>query len=115
VITSAFDSSSIGKTFKVKVLCYNVEGETYSDTASILLADMPLAPENGVRKVQSLSSTTKLAVEFDSLPNESLNGATILSYSLEIDYDLSGNFKSLMGEDTDQLGLTHIESGLTKE
>lgn len=116
MITSPFtDPTAVGKTFRVKVLCYNVEGETYSDTSSILLADSPLAPLTQVRKVQSLSTTTRLALEFDALPDERLNGATVLSYSLEIDNDLSGNFVSLIGFKVDQLGLTHIESGLTKE
>ena len=51
-----------------------------------------------MRKVQSLSTTTTIALEFDALPDESLNGSGVLSYSLEIDYDLSGNYKVLIGE-----------------
>jgi hypothetical protein len=51
-----------------------------------------------VRKVQNLSTTTRIALEFDALPEESLNGSIILSYSLEIDYDLSGNYQVLIGE-----------------
>lgn len=51
-ITSPFtDPTTIGRTFRIKVLCYNVEGETYSDTASIILADVPAAPQTLVRKV----------------------------------------------------------------
>lgn len=65
VITSAFDATSVGKLFRVKVLSYNVEGETYSDTASITLGDVPNAPLTAVRKVQALSTTSKLAMEFD--------------------------------------------------
>lgn len=51
-------------------------------------------------------------VEFDDLPSESLNGLSVLSYSLEIDYDLSGNFIPVIGNPVDQLGLTHIENNL---
>jgi len=43
--------TSIGKEFRAKVLTYNIEGSTYSDIASITLADVPSAPSNVVRKV----------------------------------------------------------------
>jgi hypothetical protein len=36
----------------------------------------------------------------------------VLSYSLEIDYDLSGNYRALIGDLVDQLGLTYIENNL---
>jgi hypothetical protein len=65
-----------------------------------------------VRKIQSLSTTSSLALEFDMLPKASLNGLPVLSYSLEIDFDLSSNFLSLIGESVNQLGLTYIESNL---
>jgi hypothetical protein len=51
MITSAFDSTSVGKLFRVKVLSFNVEGETYSDTASITIGDVPDVPLTEVRKV----------------------------------------------------------------
>lgn len=72
-----------------------MESETFSDTASLTLGDVPSAPQNKVRKVQSLSTTNSLAMEFDEIMET--NGLPILSYSLEIDYDLSGNFVALMG------------------
>ena len=70
-ITSTFsDPASIGLEFRIKVNSYNVEGDTDSDTASIILADTAEAPTNPVKKIQSLSSTTSLAVEFDELAPE---------------------------------------------
>jgi hypothetical protein len=73
-----------------------------------VLADVPTAPVTLIRKVQELSTTTSLAVEFDALPAVSFNGLTPLSYSLEIDFDLSGNYIPQIGFTTDQLGLTHF-------
>jgi len=35
------------------------------------------------------------------------NGLPILSYSLEIDYNLSGSFTALIGDKQDQLGLQY--------
>jgi hypothetical protein len=64
-ITSPFDTSSVGKTFRVKIACFNVEGFTFSDIASITLADAPSQPPTPVRKIQSLSTASSLAVEFD--------------------------------------------------
>jgi hypothetical protein len=52
-ITSPFtDPSAVGLTFRIKVLCYNIEGSTFSDIASIILADVPTAPQNLPRKIQ---------------------------------------------------------------
>jgi hypothetical protein len=50
-ITRGFTSSSIGSEFQVKVVSFNDESQTDSDVANIVLADRPLAPQNGVRKV----------------------------------------------------------------
>lgn len=90
VITEGFTTDSIGKQFRVKVLASNIEGSTYSDIATIVLGDKPSAPENPVRKLTS--STSSLTVEYDELAVSSLNGLAVQSYSLEIDWDLSGNF-----------------------
>jgi hypothetical protein len=51
-------------------------------------------------------------MEFDEVTET--NGLPILSYSLEIDYDLSGNFVSVIGYQVDQMALSHTESGLVK-
>lgn len=50
-ITRGFTSDSIGQEFKVKVISFNDESQTDSDIANIVLADRPLPPQNGVRKV----------------------------------------------------------------
>lgn len=76
--------------YRVKILAYNVEGETYSDIASIIVADVPSQPQDQIRKVSATQTT--ISVEFDGLTSEKPNGLVVLSYSLEIDYDLSGDF-----------------------
>lgn len=38
----------------------------------------------------------------------------MLSYALEIDYDLSGNFVQLIGHEVDQMALSYTVSGLIK-
>jgi len=92
----------------------NREGSTDSDVATITLADLPEAPATVVRKVQELSSTSSLALEFDALPSESMNGLPVLSYSIEIDSKLDGNFIALIGYESDSLTLTylHLVQGL---
>lgn len=83
VITETFGPANIGLSFRVKVLSYNMEGETFSDTASIILADVPQAPEWPVSKVTSTLST--ITVSYLALTN--VNGLPILSYSLEVDFN----------------------------
>lgn len=52
VITTPFESpDALGLEFRIKTLAYNVEGETYSDIASIVLADVPSAPLTLIEKV----------------------------------------------------------------
>lgn len=50
------------------------------------------------------------------MPSESLNGLAVLSYSVEIDNDLSGNFNPLVGYASDSLSLSYsyIVQGLIK-
>jgi hypothetical protein len=60
-----------------------VEGETYSDVATIVLGDVPSAPTTLVEKVQEKSTPTSLFVSFAEVTET--NGLPILTYSLEID------------------------------
>ena len=72
---------------------FNVDGQTDSAFANIVLGDFPSAPTTSVYQVSNVwTSLSKLVVGFDELPQASTNGLPILSYSLEIDYDLSGDF-----------------------
>lgn len=50
-ITSPFTIASIGLTFRVKVVSFNIDGETESAVASVVLGDVPNAPSTLVEKV----------------------------------------------------------------
>lgn len=94
VITSPFTVASIGLSFRVKIVSYNVDGETESAVATIVLGDVPDASTTVVEKITTPNnhSSNKLTVQFAALPSVGNNGLPILSYSLEIDYDLNGSF-----------------------
>lgn len=94
MISSPFTLASIGESFRVKIVSYNVDGETESAVGTIVLGDVPDAPLTVVEKITTASSqsSNKLSVQFAALPSSSNNGLPILSYSLEIDYNLSGSF-----------------------
>lgn len=94
VISSPFTLASIGESFRVKIVSYNVDGETESAVGTIVLGDVPDAPTTVVEKITtgSSQSSNKLSVQFAALPSSGNNGLPILSYSLEIDYNLSGSF-----------------------
>lgn len=49
-ITSPFTLASIGTSFRVKIVSYNVDGETESAVATIVLGDVPDAPTTVVEK-----------------------------------------------------------------
>lgn len=53
-------------------------------------------------------------MEFDALVAASSNGLEILSYSLEIDYNLSGKFTPVTGNVVNSMSLTHLVTGLQK-
>ncbi len=42
------------------------------------------------------------------------NGLTLLSYSLEIDYNLSGDFTPITGNVVNSMSLAYLVTGLTK-
>jgi hypothetical protein len=94
VISSPFTLASIGESFRVKIVSYNLDGETESAVGTIVLGDVPDAPLTVVEKITTASSqsSNKLSVQFAALPSSGNNGLPILSYSLEIDYNLSGSF-----------------------
>ena len=63
----------------------------FSDIISIAMANNP-AQAGIIRKLDALSSTTKLAIEWDPVPDSATPGGNILFYSIYIDDGLSGDF-----------------------
>lgn len=98
VITSPFTVASIGLSYRVKIVSFNVDGQTDSAVATIVLGDVPSAPTTLVQKVIGTSSySQRLVVSYAALHASSENGLPVLSYSLEIDNNLSGSFQALIG------------------
>ncbi len=64
VISAPFNLASVGETFRVKIVSYNVDGETESAVATIVLGDIPDAPLTVVEKVTTTNnhSSKKLTV-----------------------------------------------------
>jgi hypothetical protein len=86
-----------GKDFIIYVRVYTVEGYFDSDYTSITLADVPDQPTTAPYITQSSSSASKLVINYDALSTSENGGSTILSYSLEWDYQNGGEFEELIG------------------
>jgi len=70
VITSVFDATSVGKEYRVKVTALNIEGETDSDIANIILGERPSAPLTMVAKDQAQSSSSTLHIVYDAVTSQ---------------------------------------------
>jgi len=113
VITSPFTAGNLeGREYRIYVTAFNRDGSTDSDIATITLGDVPLAPPTAPFKLQSMSSTSTIAVQIDAIPASEQEGLTVVSYCLEIDDNLDNVFREVNGCITTSMALTHIVRGL---
>ena len=73
----------IGATFMFKVEVYNINGSTFSEPVSFVIADKPAAPTSPPTSDFSVTNTTQIKIDINVQPDD--GGSMILSYSLEID------------------------------
>lgn len=93
-----------GKTFWIYLEATNSEGTSTSGIVSILLAQLPSKPNNPVSLVAW--DKDELTVRFDALTLNSENGGSlILSYQLDIDDGLNGEFIPVIGFNSNSLKL----------
>lgn len=77
---------------------------TYSETVSYILADIPSAPANGPQDTVTETTSSQIKVSFDPLTTEAqTGGSSILSYNLQVDDGLGGDFIDLFGQNSDVL------------
>jgi hypothetical protein len=75
--------SAAGSAYMFKIEAYNVNGNTFSEPVSFVLADTPAAPLNAPTSDLSVSSDSQLKIDIALCYAD--GNSPILSYSLEID------------------------------
>lgn len=93
---TSMGSATAGSTVMIKLAAYAFDS-AFSSVKSVLVAVVPDAPTTSVKRIDDGSKDSTITVSFDPLPTASMNGAQVLSYSLEISNGTSGNFAVYSG------------------
>ena len=110
-----FPTSSEGSAFRVKITAFNSGGrQADSSSQTFILASVPDTPTDSSVSDTSVTSSSVIKVSYGTTP--SFNGnCPILSYSLEIDDGLGGNYTKLIGYTSNSLITSYtISSGIIK-
>lgn len=88
-------------------------GSILSSSAGFVLANVPDTPLTAPTSDIAISSYSRLKIDYATIAVN--GGSPILSYSLEIDNGLGGDFIALYGIDTNTLSTTFtISSGIVR-
>jgi hypothetical protein len=101
-----------GSTYIFQLRAYNINGVAISQTSAFVLASIPAAPTAAPDSDLAQSSFEQLKISYSEVSDD--GGSPILSYSLEIDDGLGGQFKSLYGETVDTMSLSTLYKNVTR-
>lgn len=107
---TAFSPSDVGLDFVLYLEVYTEAGDTaQSEHGTITLADVPDQPVAPPYKAAPpASSGSRLLLHYDALTPSQNGGLPILSYSLEIDDGLGGEYYALTGLTVTSLATSHL-------
>ena len=88
-------SSNEGKLFRFRLRAYNEIGYTESGIVSSVLAGVPGKPSAGPLPDLSATSANQIKVTWTEPSDD--GGSAIISYSLEMDDGIGGDFNPLIG------------------
>lgn len=96
--------TELGKMYRFKVRAYNHEGYTDSDPfLAVYLSDEPDTPTEGPLPVARLTNEQQITVTFGPQSVDKNGGSPLLSYDLQMDDGIGGDFSSLVGFEHDSL------------
>lgn len=110
-----FPTSSEGLTFRIKVTAYNAGGrEADSGAVAMVLASEPDSPTTAPVNDPTVTSASVIKVTY-GIPAPDNGNSPILSFALEMDDGLGGEFKKLVGFTSNSLLTTYtISNGIVK-
>jgi hypothetical protein len=89
-------AGTVGQSFRLQVQVFTTQRDSLSEVAYALLASVPFAPTDVPVSDTSITNDTTIRVTYaNPAPND--GGSAILSYELQIDDGLGGNFTTLVG------------------
>ena len=110
-----FPVGSEGLTFRFKVTALNKEGATDSGYTSIVLAGPPDAPLSPPILDTDLTSDTQITVNLPLIPDANNGNSPIISYNMEMDDGLGGEWITVGGLETYSLTTSYtIVSGINR-
>ena len=95
-IITSLGSATTGSTVKIKIAAYAFDS-VFSSVKSVLIAIVPNAPTTSVTRVDDGSKDSSITISFNTISTSDMNGAQVLSYSLEIRKGANGDFTIYSG------------------
>lgn len=92
----------------IYVEAFSLSHNALSERVSLTLAHLPPSPLTGPYKDFSKSSITSLFINYNPIDPSLLRGLPVISYSLEIDNGLGGDFRVVSGVDVDHLTTSQL-------
>ena len=99
LVVTSFPASSTGRTFKFIVKVFTTQREALSGIGYFVLAGVPSKPTDKPVNDLTVTSDSRIKVTFANPPPND-NGSPILSYELQMDDGITGDFVSLVGYDS---------------
>jgi hypothetical protein len=99
--------TNLGSTYRFKIRAFNHAG--YSDSESFLsvvLSDEPDQPTTGPVSDALITNESRVKVDYGPQSIDKNGGSPLLSYELQMDDGIGGNFTSMIGYETDSLETT---------
>ena len=93
---TSFPVGGIGLTFKFQLQVFTTQRDALSNVGYFVLAGVPSKPTDLPVNDTTVTSDNKIKVTFAS-PPPAANGSPILSYELQMDDGINGDFTSLVG------------------
>jgi hypothetical protein len=95
-LVTSFPDGGIGRTYKFQIQVFTTQRSALSKVGYFVLAGIPSKPTDVPMNDPTLTSASQIKVNFANPPPVS-NGSPILSYELQMDDGVSGDFTSLVG------------------
>ena len=86
-----------GNKYRIKVRAFNQAGSTDSAALSVVLAAVPDTPLTGPHSDASVTNERRIKVDYAPLATSQNGGSAVLSYELQVDNGMGGDFTSLIG------------------
>ena len=98
----------MGATYIFQLEAYNINGKALSESIGFVFGSKPDSPTDAPVSDKSVSTSNLLRITYSGVTNN--GGSPVISYSLEVDDGLGGDFVPLYGDVVSTMTLSYTYS-----